>query len=109
MAANSLNSRVAATSLTRGSGLIEYTGANFNSKSWHDSAEQTFSAAVAAGNYLSWKITIASGYKLNNLRLKAEVDRSGTGPDTFAWAIDSPAGQVSCSWAPVSPHPTPAL
>ncbi|MGE9289850.1 MAG: PEP-CTERM sorting domain-containing protein, partial [Puniceicoccales bacterium] len=75
------NTLITGGEIARNGNLTAGTGASFNTKDWDEEA---------AGDYLSWSITVESGYQLDNLLLDIRLDRSGTGPSslTLVWSDD---------------------
>lgn len=94
---------VSVTDLTRGSGLSTGTGGNFNSSSWDTGSD--FATALAAGEFISWGMTIDVGLEITGLTITAEVDRSGTGPTSFAFAIDTGSGFTQIGSTLSTPDP----
>ena len=75
---------VAAGDLHRGSGIELYSGSTFNSKGFD---QTSFSSAVGSGDLLGFSITVASGYQVTDLVISSGIDRSGSGPVEFAFAV----------------------
>lgn len=68
----------ASTGLTRGAGLVENAGGDFNSRDWNTTSE---AAAKAADDFLEFSFTVNDPVTLTALELA--IDRSGTGPDHY--------------------------
>ncbi len=70
---------ISAVDLTRGAGLVLATGGTFNSNNWQEGTDQA--SAAANDNYLTFGVTVDSGYELNLSDMEIRYDRSGTGPN----------------------------
>lgn len=70
---------VTAVDLTRGAGLVLASGSTFNSSSWHEGTN--LATAQSNNNYLSFGVTVDSGYQLNLTDMEIRYDRSPTGPN----------------------------
>lgn len=69
---------ISAIDLSRGAGLVLATGGTFNSNNWHEGTD--LASAQSNNNYLTWGVSVASGYELNLTDVEIRYDRSGTGP-----------------------------
>lgn len=77
--AQSVNSSVSGVTVyTRGSGIEFNSGGTFNSKGWDDGTSAA--SAVAAGNFVTWGFTAASGKQFDLTDMSVRYDRSNTGP-----------------------------
>lgn len=74
-----LVSNTTGINLTRGPGISVNSGGTFNSRDW---TEANLSAAVSAGDYLQFGVTLDPGYAIDFNQFSTELDRSGTGPGT---------------------------
>lgn len=88
-AAQTLDSNLAATTLTRGAGISASGLSNsFNSNSFDSS---NLSDAITANEYLTFSVTPNSGYQVSLSTLDVSFRRSSTGPNAFQWvySLDS--------------------
>ena len=78
--ANDVATGLTGMDLSRGPGIAEATGSNFNSNGFDDTALD-FDDAIAADDYLSFGFTVDSG-TVDLTTILVELDRSSTGPAT---------------------------
>ncbi|MEM0967489.1 MAG: PEP-CTERM sorting domain-containing protein [Verrucomicrobiota bacterium] len=88
---SSFDSSITAGDLTRGAGLNQAPGGNFNSNNWSPSTTD-FASAVLEGDYIVFSFSVALGDQVTDLSVRAEIDTTGSGPQTLAWAIDTGSG-----------------
>ncbi len=91
---------ISAIGLTRGSGILQATGGDYNCNGW----SSTFAEADANDEYIQWSVTADASYEIELTEFDIRVDRSGSGPanwqifyslDNFATAgIDITGGQT---------------
>jgi len=74
--------------LTRGAGVDEAAGANFNSNNF---TAVTLADAIGGNEYLSFGFTVDAGLQLSMTDILVELDRSATGPDTVYLLFDANA------------------
>lgn len=69
---------ISASDITRGSGLSQNTGSDFNSRGWD---EADLLGAAIGGDFLEWSLSASVTYTLQTLDIA--YDRSPTGPSTI--------------------------
>ena len=72
--------------LTRGAGIDEAAGTNFNSNNF---GAVSLANAISANEYLSFGFTVNLGQMLSMSDILVEMDRSATGPDTVYLLFDA--------------------
>jgi hypothetical protein len=75
---------VTGNNLTRGSGIVENTGGDFNSRGWTVGGDAA--TALANDDYLLWGFTSTLAYDLTTLDIR--YDRSDLGPTNMEIAIN---------------------
>ncbi|APY11140.1 hypothetical protein BWZ22_07740 [Seonamhaeicola sp. S2-3] len=83
------DANITTTGICRGSGIVENTGATYNSRQW------TTSGSIDANDYLEWTLTPNSGYSIDLTTMDITYDRSGNGPRMVDIQVDTGSGFVS--------------
>ena len=68
---------ISAIGITRGSGILYTSGADYNSRGWD---ETSLVDAQIANDYLEWSISADATYEIDLTEFDIRVDRSSTGP-----------------------------
>lgn len=82
LAPHTIISGISADNLTAGSGLNVQNYSTFNFSGW-DTANTSFSSAVAAGDFWSWGFDVTDNVLVDLTTMDIRLDRSGSGPDDF--------------------------
>ncbi len=78
VSATVVGSHVTGIDLTRGGGIVQASGSDYNSRAWNDSTDQA--TAKTNGDFLEFGITVDTGFQVEDLSAGFFGDRSGTGP-----------------------------
>lgn len=90
IAATSADSSVSADLLAAGSGLTANAGSTYNWRGF-DTANDSFTAAVGAGDFFTWGFDVSSGM-IDLTDLDMRWDRSGSGPDDLELQVSVNGG-----------------